>query len=141
MMLDEIVDHRRLESAIPKSKGTYETQRGLTQNVRTTKGWEICVQWKDGSTDWIALKDLKESYPVELAEYAINSKTIADDEPAFAWWVPYVMKKRDRIISKVKSKYWARTHKYGIRVPKHMKEAKEIDLENGDTQWMDSVRL
>eukprot|EP00978_Attheya_sp_CCMP212_P026550 scaffold87549_cov65-Attheya_sp.AAC.4 len=26
MMLDEIVDHRILESAIPKSKGTYETQ-------------------------------------------------------------------------------------------------------------------
>eukprot|EP00978_Attheya_sp_CCMP212_P009846 scaffold23446_cov77-Attheya_sp.AAC.1 len=74
--------------------------------------------------------------PVELAEYAINSKI--DDEPAFAWWVPYVMKKRDRIISKVKSKYWARTHKYGIRVPNHIKEAKEIDLENGDTQWMDS---
>eukprot|EP00978_Attheya_sp_CCMP212_P023207 scaffold70488_cov59-Attheya_sp.AAC.9 len=51
------------------------------------------------------------------------------------------MKKRDRIISKVKSKYWARTHEYGIRVPKNIKEAKEIDLENGDTQWMDSVRL
>eukprot|EP00978_Attheya_sp_CCMP212_P008877 scaffold20848_cov68-Attheya_sp.AAC.1 len=139
MMLDKIIDHRILESAIPKSKGTYETQRGLTQNVRTTKGWEICVQWKDGSTDWIALKDLKESYPVELAEYAINSKI--DDEPAFAWWVPYTMKKRERIISKVKSKYWARTHKYGIRAPKNIKEAKEIDLENGDTLWMDSVRL
>eukprot|EP00978_Attheya_sp_CCMP212_P020813 scaffold60119_cov30-Attheya_sp.AAC.1 len=38
MMLDEIVDHCILESAIPKSKGTYETQRGLTRNVRTTKG-------------------------------------------------------------------------------------------------------
>eukprot|EP00978_Attheya_sp_CCMP212_P034976 scaffold149828_cov60-Attheya_sp.AAC.1 len=51
------------------------------------------------------------------------------------------MKKRGRIISKVKSKYWARAHKYGIRVPKNIKEAKEIDLENGDTQWMDSVCL
>eukprot|EP00978_Attheya_sp_CCMP212_P039103 scaffold200344_cov53-Attheya_sp.AAC.1 len=138
MMLDEIVDHRILESAIPKSKGTYEMQRGLTRNVRTTKGWEICVQWKDGSMDCIALKDLKESYPVGLAEYAINSKI--DNEPAFAWWVPYTMKKRERIISKVKSKYWARTHKYRIRVPKNIKEAKEIDLENGDTLWMDSVR-
>jgi hypothetical protein len=38
MMLDEIVDHRILESAIPKSKGTYELQRGLTWNVRMTKG-------------------------------------------------------------------------------------------------------
>eukprot|EP00978_Attheya_sp_CCMP212_P028675 scaffold99696_cov50-Attheya_sp.AAC.1 len=116
MMLDEIVDHCRLESAIRKSKGTYETQRGLTRNVRTTKGWEICVQWKDGSTDWIALKDLKESYPVELAEYAINIKI--DDEPAFAWWVPYVMKTRDRIISKVKSKYWARTELFQLQMRK-----------------------
>eukprot|EP00978_Attheya_sp_CCMP212_P021853 scaffold64233_cov58-Attheya_sp.AAC.3 len=61
MMLDKIVDHRILESAIPKSKGTYEMQRGLTQNIHTIKGWEICVQWKDVSTDWISLKDLKES--------------------------------------------------------------------------------
>jgi hypothetical protein len=58
------------------------------------------VQWKDGSTDWIALKDLKESYQVESAEYTINRRI--DDEPAFAWWVPDVMKKRDQIISKVK---------------------------------------
>eukprot|EP00978_Attheya_sp_CCMP212_P004830 scaffold10628_cov48-Attheya_sp.AAC.1 len=98
----------------------------------------MCTMERWFDRHWhIAFKDLKESYPVELAKYAINSRI--DDEPAFAWWVPYTMKKRDRIISKVKSKYWARTHKYGIRVPKNIKEAKEIDLENGDTQWMDSV--
>eukprot|EP00978_Attheya_sp_CCMP212_P010446 scaffold25305_cov39-Attheya_sp.AAC.1 len=52
------------------------------------------------------------------------------------------MQKRERISSKVKSKYWARTHKYRIRrVPKNIKESKEIDLENGDSLWMDSVRL
>jgi hypothetical protein len=31
------------------------------------------------------LKDLKESNPVEVAEYAVANKI--DDEPAFAWWV------------------------------------------------------
>ena len=51
----------------------------------TTRGWEVFVSWKDGSSDWISLKDLKDSYPVQLAEYAIASGI--SDEPAFAWWV------------------------------------------------------
>jgi hypothetical protein len=33
----------------------------------------------------IALKDLKESNPVKVAEYTVANKI--DDEPAFAWWV------------------------------------------------------
>ena len=72
------------------------------------------VEWRDGSSGWVALKDLKESYPIELALYATNRKI--DDEPAFAWWVPFVMKKKSQILQKVKSKYWAQTHKYGIRI-------------------------
>ena len=63
------------------------------------------------------------------------------DEPAFAWWLPYVVKKEKRILQKIKSKYWARTHKYRIRVPKSIKEAMEIDRENGNMLWMDAVRL
>jgi hypothetical protein len=42
---------------------------------------------------------------------------------------------------KLKSKYWQRTHKYGIRVPRSVNEARDIDLENGDTRWIDSVSL
>ena len=60
-------------------------------------------------------------------------------EPAFAWWVPYVLKHRNRIIAKVKSKYWERSHKFGIKVPKSVKEALRIDEENGDTQWRDAI--
>ena len=59
------------------------------------------MEWKDGSIDWIALKDLKESYPIELAEYVV--KHDLQEEPAFAWWIPYVLKKRDRMLKKVTS--------------------------------------
>jgi len=38
----------------------------------------------------------------------------------------YVIKKRERIISKVKSKYLKRTHKLGIRIPKTPEEAKRL---------------
>ena len=50
------------------------------------------------------------------------------------------MKKRDRIISKTASKYWQKTHKYGIRIPKSVKEALQLDKENGDTRWWDSIQ-
>jgi len=89
--------------------------------------------WKDGSTTWEALKDVKESYPVQLAEYATLHKI--SDEPAFAWWVPHVIKKRERIIAKVRSKHLKRTHKLGIRIPKTPEEAKHLDQENGNHLW------
>ena len=51
------------------------------------------------------------------------------------------MKKRQNIISKVKTKYWQRTHKYGIRIPKSVKEALEVDRENGNTLWQEAIAL
>ncbi len=97
----------------------------------------MLVRWKDGSTTWIALKGLKESYPVQLGEYAVQSRLA--EEPAFAWWVPYTLKKRNRIIAKIKSKFCVRTHKFGIKIPKIVAEARAIDAENGNTIWWDAI--
>ena len=100
---------------------------------KTTKGWSLFVNWKDGSTSWETLKEMKESYPVEVAEYAVNNKIAT--EPAFHWWVNHVLKRKDRIISKIKSRYWEQTHKYGIRVPKSVDDAIRIDKESGTDFW------
>ena len=62
------------------------------------------------------MKDVKEASPIELAEYAMANHI--DNEPAFAWWVPYTLKKRNRIIAKDKTKYWKTTHKYGLGYPR-----------------------
>ena len=70
-----------------------------TKRRKETIGWEILEKWKDGSTTWVALKDFKESCPVQLAEYAVAAR-IADEPPAFAWWVPCTLRKRSRIIAK-----------------------------------------
>jgi len=62
------------------------------------------------------------------AEYAAMADI--DREPAFNWWVPHVLKKRDRIISMVKqrsARYLKRTHKFGIEVPKTVADAHELD--------------
>ena len=102
MMLDEIEDHRVLPDAVKKNEGTYTTSQGTTQKKRTTKGWELLVRRKDGSSNWICLKYLKDSYPIDLIEYTGSNNL--PEEPAFAWWVPFVVKKRESIISKAKTK-------------------------------------
>ncbi len=99
-----------------------------------------CCQWKDGSTSWKNLADLKDSHPLETAEYAVTQGI--DHVPAFNWWVPHVLKKCDRIISLVRkrtTRYLKRTHKFGIEVPKTIMEALALDRKNDNTLWVDAI--
>ncbi len=95
------------------------------------------MQWNDGSRQWIDLKILKESNPVQVAEYA-TARGITE-HPAFAWWVPYVLRKHDVIVSAVNSRVRKCSHKYGIEVPRSVKESLDFDHRNGNTFWADAL--
>ena len=136
-LLLEISDHRSNHLAIPKRDGFIRSHNGNLHPKKTTIGWDIEVEWKDGSMTWVPLKELKVSNPIELAEYAIANNL--DEEPAFKWWVKDTLRQRDRIISKVKTKYWRTTHKFGIEVPKTVIEAYKIDERTGTTFWTDAI--
>jgi hypothetical protein len=84
------------------------------------------------------LLTLKESNPVEIVEYVVAHGL--SDEPVFSWWVPNTLKKRDAIISAVNKRYWKWTYKNGIQVPKSVAEAYEIDKENGENPWAQSIQ-
>ena len=137
VLMKEIIDYHTNGQEVKHQDAFIMARSGTKRRRETTKGWEILIEWKDGSTNWVALKDVKESYPVQLAEFTI-SNCIAG-EPAFAWWVPFVMKKRNRILAKVKSKYWLRSQKFGIRIPKSVEEAKKVDNQNGNTLWWEAI--
>ena len=87
---------------------------------------------------WERLADLKESNPIEVAEYAVAHGI--DGEAAFAWWVPFTLKRRNRIIAAVNKRYHKRTHKFGIEIPKTYEDCVRIDRENGNTLWQDAIR-
>jgi hypothetical protein len=140
VLLDSIIDHRRLDTAIRPSDQKVVRPDGRTYMKRSTIGWQVCCQWKDGSTSCENLAELKDSHPLETAEYAVTQGV--DHNPAFNWWVPHVLKKRDRIISLVSkwtTRYLKRTHKFGIEVPKTVKEALALDSKNGTTLWADAI--
>ena len=98
LLLDAIVDFRKDGHAVDRADG-FIIEKGRKTQRKTTKGWHLCVKWRDGTTLWERLTSLKESNPVDVAEFAIARGT--DVEPAFAWWIPHVMKKRNRIIAAV----------------------------------------
>ena len=57
MIFREITDHKKGPMAIEKEDGYYLTRAGNRHPKKTTRGWKLCVEWSDGSTDWIKLKD------------------------------------------------------------------------------------
>ena len=81
---------------------------------------------------------MNEVHLVEMAEYA-RVRGISN-EPAFAWWVPYTLRKREVILAVVKNWIRKTTHKYGIEIPRDVEHAHEIDSRNGNTMWRDAFK-
>ena len=125
VLFDEIIDWRTDGSQIKLEDAFIHINNGNKGRRETTKGWEVCIQWKDGSSTWNPVKDVKEAYTIQLSEYTVKNRI--PEQPDFAWWIKYVPKKRDRIVSKTASKYWQKTHKYGFKIPKSVKEAMQIN--------------
>lgn len=82
---------------------------------------------------------MKKSQPVEVAEFA-RAKGM-DHEPAFAWWVPYTLRKREVILSAVKSRARKTTQKFGIEIPTSVEDAERIYSANGNNSCRRAVSL
>ena len=81
-LLDEITDHRSDKSAISIADGFTTSRNGNRVPKTTTRGWSLLVSWKDGSSDWVPLRDLKDAYPIQIAEYAMANQIA--NEPVFS---------------------------------------------------------
>ena len=137
-MMKGIIDFKKDDAAaVDKQDGFVTTRRGVKKPRKTTQGWKLLVQWADDTESWISLKDMKESHPVEVSEFAMARGI--DGEPAFVWWVPYTLRKRSVILSKLKARIRKTTHKYGIEIPRDVSHAYVIDRSNGNTLWKDAL--
>jgi hypothetical protein len=135
--MEGIIDHRTYGHAVATAE--MYIKHGSNKKVRKTiKGWNLCVEWKDGTISWERLADLKESNPVEVAEYAATKSLF--NTTSFIWWAPHFLRKRTRIIAAVTKSYHKRTHKFGIEVPKSWDDCVKLDKENDNTIWQDAVR-
>ena len=131
--LDAILDHRKDSTALDGREAYATTKGGQRRLRKSTRGWSLMVRWTDGTKQWVPLSDLKESYPVRVAEYA-KARGI-QREPAFAWWVPYTVRKREAIVSQVHARTRKVTHKYKIKIPRDVKHTYTLDQANSNDLW------
>ena len=113
LLLDSLIYFRSSESALSLADQNIVDVCDRQSICKTAKGCQICCQWKDGSTSWESLTNLKESHPVQTVQDIHH-------EPVFKYWVRHVLKKREQIISPVKGRnalYLKKTHKFGIEMP------------------------
>lgn len=82
----------------------------VRDNRESLLGWDLQVEWRDGSTTWVPMSEMKESNQIQVTENAVANKIA--EEPAFAWWVRKALRKCDWVTKKVKARYWAKTHEF-----------------------------
>ena len=67
-LLEGILDHSKDKQSIKKKDKYFISKRGRRSMRKTTVGWKFIIKWRDGTTKWVLLKDLKESNPIEVLE-------------------------------------------------------------------------
>ena len=136
-MMERIINYwKDVAMVVTKDDIYIVTKLGEKNIQKTTVGWQLLVQWWYQSESWIHLKYRKEYHPIEVSEFA-KARGIVD-EPAFAWWVPYTMRKRDIILSVINSCIHKTTHMYGIEIPTSIEHGHRLDRENGNNFWRDA---
>ena len=80
---------------------------------------------------------LKESHPLETAEYAEANLLLW--EPVFSWWVPQALRQKHGMVKVLKTRYHRMEEKFGIELPKNVKQALELDKETGTDFWKNTL--
>jgi hypothetical protein len=70
LLMDTFVNHKSNALAVSKDDQRMVHRVCISLHC-VTAGWHLCIQWKDGSTSWQPLKDLKEAYPLAVAKFAV----------------------------------------------------------------------
>ena len=74
LLFDETIYWRTDRSQIKSEDAFTHISNGNKRRCDTTKGWEVCIQWKDGISTWNQVKYVKEAYPIQIAEYVVQNR-------------------------------------------------------------------
>ncbi len=125
----EVLSHEGpLNSSSPKYKGS---------------SYNVHVHWEDGSKTWEPLNLVAKDDPVTLAKYAKENNLLNTPGWKFLRRIANRAKKLQRMLnqSKMRSHRHAVRYKFGVCVPRNVKEAYQLDKENGNTLWRDAMDL
>ena len=123
-----IVGHQNVKSGDPNYMGS---------------SINLHVLWEDGTKTYEPLDIMAKDAPETCAEYAIENKLV--NKPGWKRFKRYARNKKKLIRelhqAKLKSQRRSVKYMYGYQVPRDVREALELDKQNGNTKWRDSINL
>jgi hypothetical protein len=159
---DEIITYNKLWDTI-ETQGDQETHpeepRWTFSFIEGHKGpikkghpkgssYNVLVKWEDGSQSYEPLDAMAADDPITLALYACANNLL--DTPGwkrFRHIATAITKECNKIRSMIHQYHVSKgkqTHgpifKFGIQVPRSVKEAYELDAKHGNTKWQDSMK-
>jgi Reverse transcriptase (RNA-dependent DNA polymerase) len=145
--LNDIVERQIEEEMDPDKPWAFKTikdhQGPLNSRHPDYKGssYNVLIQWEDGSETFEPLDLIFKDDPVSLADYAESNNLLGIDGWKRLRRLAKNRKKLNRMLnqSKLKAKRHGPIYKFGVQVPRNIKEAYELDKKNGNTKWQDAV--
>ena len=151
----ELLNYQRLMDYLQQDSDNYnewkfdkiiEHQGPLTNKDDGYDGssWNVKIQQNDGTTVWKPLKKFAAEHFVECAIYARDHGLL--ELPGWRQFKK-VASQREEIFkrqvhqAKLRSYRTSPRYKYGFEVPRNFNHAVQLDKENGNTRWMDAIRL
>ena len=133
------------ETEIFTFRGILEHQGPLNTHDPRYMGssYNVKVSWEDGSETWEPLNIIGKDDPATTALYAKEHDLLETPGWKFLRRTARRAKFLQRMLnqSQRQQMHDAVRYKFGVRVPRNLKEAIVLDRENSDTQWQDSVAL
>ena len=161
---DEIITYNKLceiiediedqESSPEQPKWTFSSIQGhqgpLKPNHPDYKGslYNVLVQWEDGSQTYEPLQLMIQDDPITLAIYARKNNLLKTPGwKRLSHIAQDIAKERSELKRVVKNYNIMKgkrgkgpIYKFGIQIPRNVKEAYELDAKNGNTKWQDAMQ-
>ena len=146
--LNDIVEKQVEDELDPEKPWVYKAikdhQGPLHPRHPDYKGssYNVLVQWEDGSETYEPLDIIYKDDPVSLADYAETNDLLGTVGWKRLRRLAKNRKKLDRMIkqAKMKAKRRGPMYKFGVQVPRNVKEAYELDEKNGNNNWHEAVQ-
>jgi hypothetical protein len=84
------------------------------------------------------MTDVKNSFPVHLANYALLHDLHHERE--FQWWIKPTLKHKECFLKSMRARYSKRTHKFGTRAPTSVEETLQIDKDTNTNFWRNAIQ-
>eukprot|EP00957_Ditylum_brightwellii_P053256 4038058-Ditylum_brightwellii.AAC.1 len=104
--------------------------------------YNVLIKWADGSKTWEPINLVGKTDKVTLAAYAKEHDLL--ETPGWKFLKPTARraKKLQRMLNQARraSHNNAVRYKFGVQIPRTVKEAYALDAANGDTKWADAIK-